>query len=94
MVNLIDRLSEQEITSLAEHIAKKETKDFVLLLRNEYNIEPALDVIETWIRISGHPYRHEVSETPDIHMLYSMIWTGTGLFIWQSYIELCLKNLN
>lgn len=45
LVNLINRLSEQEISSVAEHIAKKETKDFVLLLRNNYNIESALDVM-------------------------------------------------
>ncbi len=47
--NLIHRLLEKEISSIAEYIAKNETKDFVLLLRNKYNIESALDVIETWI---------------------------------------------
>jgi hypothetical protein len=61
--NLISRLSEKEISSIAEHIAKNETKDFILLLRNEYNIESALDVIETWIKVSGYPYRHEVNYT-------------------------------
>jgi hypothetical protein len=38
--NLINKLSEKEISSIAEYIAKKEIKDFVLLLRNEYNIKP------------------------------------------------------
>jgi hypothetical protein len=38
---LINRLSEKEISLIAEYIAKNETKDFVLLLRNEYNIESA-----------------------------------------------------
>ena len=47
--NLINRFTEKEITSTAEYMAKNETKNFVLLLRNEYNIESALDVIETWI---------------------------------------------
>ncbi len=37
--NLIHRLLEKEISSIAEYIAKNETKDFVLLLRNEYNID-------------------------------------------------------
>jgi hypothetical protein len=61
--------SNKEITSIAEYIAKKETKDFVLLLRNEYNIESALDVIETWIKISGHPYRHEVNYTSHSYVI-------------------------
>jgi HicB family len=61
--NLINRLPEKEISFIAEYIAKTETKDFVLLLRNEYNIESALDVVETWIKISGYPYRHDVNYT-------------------------------
>lgn len=85
MVNLIDRLSEQEITSLAEHIAKKETKDFVLLLRNEYNIEPALDVIETWIRISGHPYRHEVSYTRHSYVIQHDMGRNWSLYMAELY---------
>src|ERR1041384_3414644 len=47
--NLINRLPNEEISSVAEYIAKNDTKDFILILRNEYNIESALDVIETWI---------------------------------------------
>lgn len=39
LIDLINRLPDKEISSIAEYIAKKETKDFVLLLRNEYNIE-------------------------------------------------------
>src|ERR1051325_11426473 len=46
LIDLIGRLAQKEISSIAEYIAKHETKDFVLLLRNEYNIESALDVIE------------------------------------------------
>ena len=60
---LISKLSQKEISFIAEYIAKNEIKDIVLLLRNEYNIESALDVIETWIKISGYPYRHEVNYT-------------------------------
>lgn len=30
------------------------------MLRNEYSLISALDVIETWIEITGYSYRHEV----------------------------------
>jgi hypothetical protein len=59
LVNIMDKISENDITSISEELAKKETKDFVLLLRNEYNLESALKTIESWIRISGFPFRHE-----------------------------------
>ena len=79
--NLINRLPEKEISSIAEYIAKNETKDFVLLLRNEYNIESALDVIETWIKISGYPYRHEVNYT-----LYSYVIQHDMRRNWSLYM--------
>jgi hypothetical protein len=83
--NLINRLSEKEISSFAEYIAKNETKDFVLLLRNEYNIESALDVIETWIRISGHPYRHEVNHTRHSYVIQHDIGKNWSLYMAELY---------
>jgi hypothetical protein len=85
LIDLINRLSDKEITLLAEYIAKKETKDFVLLLRNEYNIESALDVIETWIKISGHPYRHEVSYTRHSYVIQHDMGMNWSLYMAEQY---------
>lgn len=63
LTSLMEKLPEQEVSSISEQIAKKETKDFVLLLRNEYTLEAALGVVECWIRISGFPFRHENTDT-------------------------------
>jgi hypothetical protein len=59
LTKIINNLSEKEIVSLAEHVAKATNKDSILLLKREYTIKSALDLIETWIKISGYPYRHE-----------------------------------
>jgi hypothetical protein len=83
--NLINRLSEKEISSVAEYIAKNETKDFVLLLRNEYNIETALDVIETWIKISGYPYRHEVNYTQHSYVIQHDMGKNWSLYMAELY---------
>jgi hypothetical protein len=83
--NLINRLSEKEISSIAEYIAKTETKDFVLLLRNEYNIESALDVVETWIKISGYPYRHDVNFTLHSYMIQHDMGKNWSLYLAELY---------
>jgi len=70
---------------LPEYIAKKETKDFVLLLRNEYNIESALDLIETWIKISGHPYRHEVNYTRHSYVIQHVMGKNWSLYMAEQY---------
>jgi hypothetical protein len=85
LIDLINRLSDKEITLLAEYIAKNETKDFVLLLRNEYNIESALDVIETWIKISGHPYRHEVNYTRHSYVIQHDMGMNWSLYMAEQY---------
>ena len=83
--NLINRLPEKEISFIAEHIAKNETKDFVLLLRNDYNIESALDVIETWIKISGYPYRHEVNNTRHSYVIQHDVGMNWSLYLAELY---------
>ena len=83
--NLINRIPEKEISSIAEYIAKNETKDFVLLLRNEYNIESALDVIETWIKISGYPYRHEVNYTRHSYVIQHDMGRNWSLYLAELY---------
>ena len=85
LINLINRLSEKEISSIAEDIAKNETKDFVLLLRNKYNIESALDVIETWIKISGYPYRHEADYTRHSYVIQHDMGKNWSLYMAEQY---------
>jgi predicted DNA-binding ribbon-helix-helix protein len=63
LTRLMEKLPEQEVSFITEQIAKKETKDFVMLLRNEYTLESALSVLECWVRICGFPFRHENTDT-------------------------------
>ena len=56
---VIKYLPEQEIISLAEYVAKSANKDSLLLMKNEYSIKSVLDFLETWIKISELPYKHE-----------------------------------
>ena len=55
----LNKLSEQEIISLAEYVAKAANKDAILLIENEYTVKSALDFLEYWIKISGYTYRHQ-----------------------------------
>jgi hypothetical protein len=50
-------LPEQEIITLAQYVA--ETIKDSILMKNEYTIKSALDLLESWIKISDFPYRHE-----------------------------------
>ena len=62
---IIKYLPEQEIISLAEYVAGTTNKDSILLMRKEYTIKSALDFIESWIKISDFPYRHEERNSDD-----------------------------
>jgi len=62
---VMEKLSDEDISSISKKVSAKETKDSVLLLRNEYNIYSFLSVLESWIRASGYPFRHE--NTDSIH---------------------------
>ena len=81
------------MSSVAEDLAKREIKDFVFLLRSKYNIESSLDVIETWIRISGHPYRHEVSYSRHSYVIQHDMGRNWSLYLAEPY-RFLLKNSN
>ncbi|MBV9178957.1 MAG: hypothetical protein JO327_01985 [Nitrososphaeraceae archaeon] len=85
LISLINRLPQKEISTIAGDIAKNETKDFVLLLRNEYNVESALDVVETWIKISGYPYRHEVNYTQHSYVIQHDMGKNWSLYMAELY---------
>ena len=59
IMNLMNFLSEQEIVSVAENVAKTTNKDSILLLEKEYTLKSALEFLENWMKISGYAYRHE-----------------------------------
>jgi hypothetical protein len=42
-------------------------KDVLLLLRDENDLVSTLNVIETWVRVSGFPYKLEVDEEKEVY---------------------------
>jgi hypothetical protein len=58
IIDVMNHLSEQEIVSIAEHVAKTTHKDSILFLEKEYTMKSA-DFLESWIKVSGYTYRHE-----------------------------------
>lgn len=60
LTKLLEKISEEEAMDVAKFVAKNESRDFVLFMRNEYDMDAAMEVVETWLRISGYPYTHRV----------------------------------
>jgi hypothetical protein len=69
ITSMLEKMSEQEILRMAEAVARKESKNFILMLRNEYTVTSALDVLETWLKIVGYSYRHEVGGTEHSYII-------------------------
>lgn len=63
LIRVMERLSEDEILKLSEYIAKNEMKDTILLMKKRYSAEAFIDFIESWARVSGFEYRHDVSDS-------------------------------
>lgn len=61
LVRIMDRLSDEEIVKLSEYIARNEMKDTILLMKKRYTAPAFIDFIESWARVSGFEYRHDVS---------------------------------
>ncbi len=62
LIRLMNRLSEDEVKLLSEEIAKNEMKDTLLMIERSYTAEAFIDFIESWIRVSGFSYTHDISD--------------------------------
>jgi len=62
LIRLMEKLGEQEVIQLSEHIARNELKDTILLMKSNYAPGSVMDFIESWARVGGLPYRHHVEE--------------------------------
>jgi hypothetical protein len=85
IVQLLEKYTEEELHFMVEDATRKEVKSFIMLLRNEYNIESALDVLETWIKISGYHYRHELIDTKHSYVIQHNMGTKWSLCLHKIY---------
>ena len=85
IIKMLEKISEKDIIEIAEYIAKKESKEFVLMLRNEYNIHSSLDVIESWIKIAGYSYRHEVRGAEHSYIIQHDMGRKWSLYLKEQY---------
>jgi hypothetical protein len=88
LIRIMDRLSEEEILKLSEYIAKNEMKDTVLLMKKKYTVDAFVDFIESWARVSGFEYRHDISG--DTHSFVIQHDMGAR---WSIYINNVFKHV-
>ena len=88
LTNLLDKLPEQEIASLAEYLAKTSSRDLILLLKGKYNIESALEYIESWIRVAAYTYRHEVNSTRHLYIIQHHMGRKWSIYLAELYRHL------
>ena len=82
----MDRLTEQEVGQLSEYIAKNEFKEMTLLVKNEYNLSAFLDMIESWLRVSGIGYRRHVMDNVQTFVIQHDMGKR-----WSTYFEKLVK---
>jgi hypothetical protein len=82
---ILDRVAENDLSKISKEIAEMETKDFVLMLRNGYNIENALSALESWFRASGYPFRHEVTDCVHSYIIQHSMGMKMSLALGEIY---------
>ncbi|WP_144729887.1 hypothetical protein [Candidatus Nitrosocosmicus arcticus] len=67
---ILNELTEERISQIAEDYVKREYKDLVLLLEDEFTLDTILELKENWARVSGMPYKYDLisSNTDDSSM--------------------------
>jgi hypothetical protein len=59
IMNLLCKVTEQEVFLMARQIARTTNKDTLMLLKNRISIESAFEIVESWLKSCDIPYRHQ-----------------------------------
>lgn len=62
LIQLLEKMNDGEIIVMAQEFAKNQNKNLMLMLRNRYDVDSVLGVLEAWARSSGFSYRKEYIE--------------------------------
>ena len=92
LTKVLESQNDEQIKLLASHVASCSNKDFLLMLRRKYNIYSALDMIETWISISGYSYTHNTDDLDYSNRLHSFIVQHHMGRKWSLYLSELYKN--
>lgn len=90
ITRLLEKHSEKEIESISQFIAKTQVKDIVLLLREKFDINSFLDVVENWLRVSNYPYQHQVDNKIHKFVIQHDMGKKWSLFLsenWKTVFE-------
>jgi predicted DNA-binding ribbon-helix-helix protein len=93
ITKVLESQDEEKIKSLACYVARSSNKDFILMLRGKYNIHSALDIIETWIRISGYSYTHNIENLDYSNRAHTFVIHHDMGRRWSLYLAELYKNL-
>lgn len=85
---LLDNHTEEQVAQIAAQVSKS-AKDSVLLLRSHYSIANALDVLETWIAISGFTYKHAVDGSRHTFVIQHEMGKKWSLFLAELCRNMC-----
>ncbi len=92
ITRLLDEIGdEKKIRLIAADLAKSSNKDLLLALKDRYDVQAALAFIESWLKIAGFPYKHDIlSNNSSVHRF--MIHHNMGRR-WSVYLSELYRNL-
>jgi predicted DNA-binding ribbon-helix-helix protein len=93
ITKVMESQDEEKIKSLASYVARSSNKDFILMLRGKYNIHSALDIVETWVRISGYSYTHNIENLDYSNRAHRFVIHHDMGRKWSLYLAELYKNL-
>ena len=78
----LERYTEDELYQIGKDVTKETNKDLVLIMRDKFDKENALDVFESWMKASNYPYKHTI--TGSTHKIVIHHDMGTK---WSRYLS-------
>jgi predicted hydrocarbon binding protein len=77
----LERYTEDELYQIGLDVAKETNKDLVLVMRDKFDVDTALNVLESWMKVSNYSYRHTVTDRTHKIVIHHDMGTKWGRYL-------------
>jgi hypothetical protein len=84
----LDKVDSDEVLDIAKLFADVRVKDMTIVLRNDYNLAPFLDVLEIWMNMSSVAFSKNIVDSSFKYVISHEVGAK-----WSAFLSLLLQSV-
>lgn len=69
LIEILKKIENKDLVDITRNTVRSELKNTVLMFKNDFSLLACMEILETWLKMAGFPYKHEVHASQHLFTL-------------------------